>query len=349
LPHSNYIKQSTFLSIINMLSKIFLLYNGKIRLFIAALTIRHNFSFNVTGMRKAALALFATAVLASIGLSVAGCQMQEEQSDRIGVVVTILPQAEFVESIGGDRVEVTVMVPPGASPHTYEPTPSQMRTVSRARMYAKVGTGVEFELAWMDKLAAANKDMLVVDCSAGVQVREMTQEEIAAEAEGGQGGMMDPHIWMSPLNAQVMVRNICQGLIEVDPQNAGYYEQNRDAYLQKLEQLDKEIRAKLSGLGSRTVMVYHPSLGYFAREYDLNMLLIEKEGKEPTPASLQHLIEQAREHNIKIIFAEPQFNPQSAEVIAKAINGQVVFVDPLARDYIDNLRTIAEQIAQAMD
>jgi len=301
--------------------------------------------------------IWLSVLLVLAGIAAAGCTSRGEQGDRIGVVVTILPQAEFVENVGGDKVEVTVMIPPGASPHTYEPKPSQLTALSQARIYARVGSGIEFELAWMEKLTAINKDMLVVDCSRGVELRTMTEEEIEAEEEGHAGkeeheeehGMMDPHIWTSPVNAQVMVRNICDGLIEVDPDNNSYYESNRDAYLQKLAQLDAEIRERLSGLTNRAIMVYHPAFGYFAREYDLTMLLVEKEGKEPTSKGLTRLIEQAKENDVKVVFAEPQFNPRSAEVIAGAIDGRVIFVDPLARNYIENLRAIAEQMALAMD
>jgi zinc transport system substrate-binding protein len=302
-------------------------------------------------MAKKRIIRYALLLAGLLAIAATACSAQPRQTDRIGVVVSILPQAGFVEKVGGDRVEVTVMIPPGASPHTYEPKPSQLAALSRAGMYAAVGSGIEFELAWMDKLRDINPDMLVVDCSRGVELRAMTEEEAAAEEEEHEGehGMMDPHIWTSPVNAQAMVRNICDGLVEVDPGNRSYYESNRDAYLQELTRLDTEIRERLSGLNNRTIMVYHPAFGYFAREYNLTMLLVEKEGKEPTPAGLTRLIEQAKEHNIKVVFAEPQFNPRSAEVIAGAIDGRVIFVDPLLKDYIENLRTIAGQIAGAMD
>jgi len=292
------------------------------------------------------LSIVLTLLLASFLLAVAAsCTKERQETGQIGVVVTILPQAEFMESVGGEKVDVTVMVPPGASPHTYEPTPSQMAALAKARMYAKVGSGVEFELVWMDKLIAVNKDMLVVDCSQGIELQEMA----APQEHEHEHAAMDPHIWMSPLNARIMVQNIATGLIQVDPDNRLYYEQNRDAYLQKLIQLDQDIRAGLSAVTNRTFMVYHHAFGYFAGEYDLIMLPIEEEGKEPTPAGLQHLIEQAGEHGIKVVFAEPQFNPQSAEVIADAIDGRVVFVDPLARDYIVNLRTLMGELVQAME
>jgi len=278
------------------------------------------------------------------------CAQETEATTKVGIVVTILPQVEFVKNIGGEKVDITVMVPPGASPHTYEPTPSQMASLAEAELYAKVGSGVEFELVWMDKLIATNKKMLVIDCSQGIQLQEMaTVDEHEHEGDEHEHGAMDPHIWMSPRNAQIMVQNIASGLIQIDPDNSAYYEQNRDAYLQKLAQLDQDIRDGLSGVKNRVFMVYHPAFGYFARDYDLTMLPIEAEGKEPTPAGLQHLIEQAKEHNIRVVFVAPQFNPQSAKVIADAIDGRVVLINPLARDFIENLRILMGELVQAME
>jgi zinc transport system substrate-binding protein len=293
---------------------------------------------------KPASMLITLVLITCLIVVAVACPQQTEANTKLGVVITILPQAEFVENIGGDKVDITVMVPPGASPHTYEPTPSQMAALSKAKLYAKVGSGVEFELTWMDKLIAQNKDMLVVDCSKGIELQPMT-----AGDEDEPAGSMDPHIWMSPQNAQTMVRNIADGLIQVDPDNREYYEQNRDAYLEKLAQLDQDIRDGLSGVQNRVFMVYHPAFGYFASCYDLTMLPIEAEGKEPTPTGLQHLIEQAKEHNIHVVFAEPQFNPQSAKVIADAIDGRVVLINPLARDYIENMRILTGELVQAME
>ena len=285
-------------------------------------------------------------LIVSSVLVAVSCTPQAEPPAKLGVVVTILPQAEFVEKVGGERVSVSVMVPPGASPHTYEPTPGQMAELAQAKMYAQVGSGVEFELAWMDRLAEANKAMLVVDCAQGIQLQETVT---GSEEESDEHGALDPHIWMSPRNAQIMVQNIARGLIQIDPDNQAYYEQNRDAYLQELGQLNQDIASGLSGVENRVFMVYHPAFGYFAREYDLTMLPIEDEGKEPTPAGLAHLIDQAQESNIKVVFASPQFNPNSARVIADAIDGRVVLVDPLARDYLTNLRILQSEMMQAME
>ena len=276
-------------------------------------------------------------VLAASAIS---CGQAKQSSDKIGVAVTILPQAEFAESIGGDRINVTVMVPPGADPHTTELTPSKMTEVAEDKMYAKVGSGIEFELSYMDKIEAVNKNMLVVDCSKGI--------ELVTSVDPNEPGM-DPHIWVSPLNAKIMVQNICDGLVQVDPANKDYYEQNGDAYLQKLDALDQEIRSSLANIKNRAFIVLHPAWGYFARDYDLEQIPIEIGGKEPSAQDITRIIDEAKQRNIKIIFASPQFNPQMAEVIANEIGGKVVLIDDLARDYIENLHKVLNEMVQAME
>ena len=281
-----------------------------------------------------ALLLF-TALAASIS-----CGQETDSSTKIGVAVTILPQAEFVESIGGDKVSVTVMVPPGANPHTTELTPSKMTEVAEAKMYAKVGSGIEFELSYMDKIEAVNKNMLVVDCSEGI--------ELIGSVDPDEPGD-DPHIWLSPANAEIMVQNICDGLVQIDPNNKTYYERNRDTYLEKLDSLDEEIKVKLENVQNRAFIVFHPSWGYFARDYNLEQIPIEIGGKEPSAQDVSQIIEEAKSRNIKIIFASPQFNPQMAEVIAHEIGGNVVSIDQLAKDYISNLQIVSNEMVEAME
>ncbi|HEX78099.1 MAG TPA: zinc ABC transporter solute-binding protein [Dehalococcoidia bacterium] len=278
-------------------------------------------------------------LLLATALMLTSCSTGGDGSDRVKVVVSILPLAEFVENVGREKVSVTVMVPPGASPHTYEPSPSQLVEVSQARMFVKAGSGVGFELAWMDKIIGVNKRMLVVDSSRGIGLRKM---------EPHHGRARDPHIWLSPLNARIMVQNICEGLIQVDPGNKDRYLQNKEGYIRKLEALDKDIREGLSGIESRRFMVFHPAWGYFAAEYDLIQMPIEIEGKEPSPQDMAKLIKQAKENGIKAVFASPQFNPQSAQAIAREIGGRVVLIDPLAKDYIANLRLVLSKLVQAM-
>lgn len=322
-------------------------------------------------------------VLLAVGLSLfaSGCADTAPENNSAGqgaeaggaeepivVVVSVLPQAEFVEKVGGDRVKTVVLIPPGASPVTHEPTPRQLREVSEARMYFIVGSGLPFEEVWLDKIEAVNSEMLIVDCSKGIELRELAahqhyeeepgelhEEEQLEEPEGHDGEdeheaevheSLDPHIWTSPVNSMVMVENIYQGLVEIDPENEAYYAENRDSYLEELDSLDASIRAKLEGREERNFMVFHPSWGYFAAEYELTMIPIEIEGKEPSVQDLANLISDAKEKNVKVIFVQAQFSTRSAEAIAEEIGGEVVPVDPLAKDYVSNMEEVSDIFAR---
>lgn len=258
-----------------------------------------------------------------------------QNKDKIGVVVTIAPQAEFAEQIGGDKVKVTVMVPPGADPHTYEPLPSQLKDLETAQLYLMVGSPLEFEISWMDNIRAANPRMKIINTSQGIEIIPYSLNE-----EGP-----DPHVWVSPQNAQIMVENTYQALVEIDPENKDYYQQNRDRYLQKLRETEDNINQSLQGKTNRKILVYHPSWAYFCKEFEMEQISIQKEGKEPTPQGMAQLVEQARRENIHIIFVSPQFNPASVTSIAQEIGGQVVIVDPLAKNYLENLQKVAQAFA----
>lgn len=252
------------------------------------------------------------------------------KEEKIGVVVSILPLAEFVEQVGKDKVEVTVIVPPGADPHLFELTPVQLKKISQAQLYVEVGSGLNFELTWMDKIKLIYKDMLICNSSIGITLVDK-----------------DPHIWLSPRNAKTMVENISEALIKIDPLSQKYFKKNSIEYINKLDILDKEIKARLEGVKNRRFISYHPSWGYFAKEYDLIQIAIEDEGKEPSAASLAHIIDQTRAFNISIILVSPQFNIKSAEVVAKEVGAQIIIADPLSMDYINNLRKLVEEIITA--
>ncbi len=266
---------------------------------------------------------------------VSGCALPDatpEDDGKVKVVVSILPFADFVEKVGGDRVSgVSVMIPPGASPATYEPTASQLRDVSDADVYVMVGSGIGFEKAWMNKIREMNEEMVVVDCSSGVEIVDN-----------------DPHIWLSARNAKVMVENIYEGLVEADGGSEDYYSLNQGKYGLELDMVDMEIENVISGVSNRKFMVFHPAWGYFARDYNLSQVAVEVEGKEPSSADVLKLVEFARDNDIKVVFVQPQFSAKSAGVIAREIDGRVVAVDALARDYIGNLRIVSKSFADNM-
>jgi zinc transport system substrate-binding protein len=267
-------------------------------------------------------------------------RQNEAGNDKLGVAVTLVPYADFVRNIGGDKVDVTVMVPSRASPHSYEPTTSQMAALSEAEVYVKVGAPIEFELAWMDSLIKQNPDMLVINGSDGI--------DLISSSDPDEPGI-DPHVWTSPLKVKVIVQNICEGLVAADPDNTAYYESNRDSYLSELDALDEYINGKFEGYAVRYFLIYHPSFGYFAEEYDLNQISIEFEGKEPTPQGLQQCIDLAEQYDLNYVFIEPQYPLQYAQTIADATGGQTAVVNDLPSDYIDSMRSMADAIALELE
>ncbi len=280
-------------------------------------------------------------LFASLTLTVllSGCVEKSNETAEIRAVVTILPQKEMVEAVGGDKVVVTVMIPPNQSPHTYAPTPSQMVEVSKADIYFMVGSGIEFETARMDQIKAQNPKMKVVNCSAGIKLMETV---------GPEGATKDPHVWLSPRNAKVMVQNIYDALVELDPPDAEYFKQNLQEYTSRLDALDREMRRLFEGKANQSFLVYHAAWAYFARDYGLREMVIEEAGKKPGPAGVAKIVEQAKRNGIHVVFVSPQFDQSSAKVIAREIGGRVVAVDPLAENYIENLRSVAHSLAEGL-
>ncbi len=286
-------------------------------------------------MKKFAFLLFALFLFS--GTAQAG--------EKIGVAVTVAPLAEFAEQVGGDLVSVIIIVPPGSSPHTYEPTPGQFRELSQAKLYAKVGSGIEFELAWLDKILAVNKHLAVCDTSRGIRPIGMAYHH-HPEKKGEQHphSTNDPHIWTSLSNATIMTGNIRDNLIALDPANAERYRSNADAYISRLRALKNRAEERLQNVRQRKFMVFHPSFGYFADEFNLIQIPVELDGKEPGAGTIASLIKKAREEKITVIFAQPQFNVKSAQTIARAIGGTVVMIDPLSRNYLQNMENVIQNI-----
>ena len=264
--------------------------------------------------------------------------------DRLQLFVSVLPQKTIVERIGGEHVQVRAMVRPGHSPATYEPTPRQVAALANADLYVRVG--VPFEDAWMERIQAANPDMEVIDAGTGTAERGLQEHDHGGEARH-RGLDRDPHIWTSPPLAKIMAGNIRDALTRLAPQHRAAFDANYRAFAQELDALDREIRELLADLPSRRFMVFHPAWGYFADTYGLIQVPIEKAGKEPGAKALGAVIDQARREGVKVIFVQPQFNRKAAQQVARAVGGRVEAIDPLAADYIENLRRVARLIREA--
>ncbi|MFW5799849.1 MAG: metal ABC transporter solute-binding protein, Zn/Mn family [Spirochaetota bacterium] len=276
-------------------------------------------------------------------------------SDNLNVFVSILPQKFFVEKIGGDNIKVSVMVKPGSSPATYEPKPMQMKQLSKSDIYINIG--VPFEKSWMSKIKSANKNMLIVDGDKDIEKRRMIKEHTHKEVEEEteeihndkeESELSDPHIWLSPTLVKKHCEHILNAFVEVDPANSDIYRNNFNKLTEEIDKLDKEIKNLLKDKEIKEFMVFHPSWGYFAKDYGLRQVPIEIEGKEPSPKELKEFIDLAKEKDIKIIFVQPQFSKKSAKAIADAINGEILVINPLAENWLENMKEVAETFKEVL-
>jgi len=271
-------------------------------------------------------------------------------SEPLRVFASVLPIKTFVEKIGGEHVDVRAMVRPGFNPHIYDPTPQQISALASAALYVRAG--LPFEHAWIKRIVSANDEMQLLDVRDGMPLRALEvhthEDHHAHEVEKPHADEMDPHVWTSPLLAGKMLGRIRDKLIELDPAHAADYARNHDVFLAELEVLDNEIHALLEPLSNRKFMVFHPAWGYFADRYHLNQVPIEYQGKEAGARRIAELIEHAKHEQIRVIFVQPQFDRRSARQVAEAINGRVIAVDPLAANYVDNLRRVGQEFAQVL-
>jgi zinc transport system substrate-binding protein len=266
----------------------------------------------------------------------------QSSAQPIDIFASILPVKHFVERIGGQRVVVHVMVEPGRSPATYEPTPQQMTRLADAKLYFRIG--VAFEEVWMERIRAANPEISVIALHEGIALREVDR----GDGDGASAGHKDPHVWTDPRLVEQMAARICEALAMQDSAHRGLYEANYRRFAADLQALDRHIRDRLNGLEGNSFMVFHPSWGYFADAYGLRQIPIESGGKEPGARSLQRVIELGQREHVKVIFVQEQFSTRMAETVARALDARVVKVDPLAEDYVSNLYHVADVFAQAL-
>jgi zinc transport system substrate-binding protein len=273
----------------------------------------------------------------------------DSSNKKYQITVSILPQKYFVHRIVGEDnsdFDIQIIIPPGHSPATYAPTPQQMRALSHSQLYFRIGH-IPFEKAWMKNIAANNPQLKIIDTSVGVDLIKTGESEDDPHQDHHHAGI-DPHIWLSPRAVKIQAKHIFDAIIEIDGENQEFYKENYRLFLRDIDRLDREIKAVLEQYRGRKFMVFHPAWSYFAREYGLEQLPIEVEGKAPNPANLKKIIDIAGKENIRIIFVQKQFDTNSARAVAAEIGGQVVKIDPLALDWLENMKGIAEQISESV-
>ena len=257
------------------------------------------------------------------------------------VLVSVAPYKFFVEKIAGDTVKVGLMVPAGASAHTYEPTPKEMLAASTADLWFLIGES--FEARAVRAIQSHHPAIVLVDLRQNVHL--ISSDPHHAHQGCTHKNCQDLHIWLSPRQSKIQARTIASALEKLYPENKELYEANLKKLLEELDQLDVEISALLKPLKNRVILVSHPAYAYLTRDYDLKQISIEFEGKDPTPRQLTRVFEEARENGIHAIFVQRQYSNKGARLIADKIGARIVNLDPYSENYFYSMRDIACQIA----
>ena len=292
-----------------------------------------------------------TKPLLILGLLCLAWAMPAPAQAPLQVVASILPQQYWIERLGGDRVEVLTLVQPGDNEATYSPGPATLAALDGARAWFTLG--VHFELQWQQRITRDRPGLEVVYLAEGLPLRRV-EENIADigrrhDHDHDHAGMPDPHTWTDPRLAARMVARIGETLARLDPEGAPIYRERSEALQSELLALHAEIADLLAPVEGRAFVVFHPSWGYFADAYGLVQLPIEIGGREPGPRGLAEIIRRGRETGARAVFVQPQFSQRSARAVAEALGAAVVEADPLALDYVDNLRAVAARMAEALD
>ncbi|MBS4167041.1 putative periplasmic metal-binding protein [Neochlamydia sp. AcF65] len=255
------------------------------------------------------------------------------------VLVSVAPHKFFVEKLAGPTLQVGVMVPAGASAHTYEPTPKQMLEATKADLWFYVGEG--FEPKVKSALKSYNPRMQLIDLRQNLDLISYESKH-PHRCCHSQENSYDLHYWLSPIQAKIQASTIAKALIKTYPENASLYQDNLAHFHQELDHLHQEIHTLLSKPHNPVLMVSHPAYAYFCREYNCRQLSIEFEGKDPTPQQLTRLIKEAQSHHIKTIFVQVQYSSKGAKLIAAQLGARLVNLNPYAENYFESMRDIAK-------
>jgi len=271
-----------------------------------------------------------------------GCQPKSKDVSNL-VSVSILPQKYFVEQIAGNLLQVNVLIPPGSSPHNYEVLPSQMKDLSKSKVWLQVGL-LTLEDALKDKLTKNSNNLTIVNSSEGIIPIAGTEHE----EEGHKHSAIetfDPHIWLAPADVKVIAKNTLNALKVGFPLFSDAFDTNYTRFITRIDSLSLVIDQKIAPLNNRNILIFHPALAYFARQFNLSQIALEFDGKEPSPKHMKEIVDLAHEQNIHVIFIQKEFDPAFAQQLSREIDGEVVIIDPLDYNWEKQLLDITEKIA----
>lgn len=278
-----------------------------------------------------------------VALLLSGCFPGSQKSKNKILFVSILPLKYFTDKIVGNTYTVEVTVPPGVGPETYSPTPKQMMLLGEAKGYFSIGY-LGFEQTWLENFKSTNPNLQIFITSKDVNlIKDEDQHEGHVHIQG-----VDPHIWSSPKTAVQIAKNICDGMVKIDPGNQDFYRKNLNTLLLEIEKVDSTVTTLLSHAASKKFIIFHPALGYFARDYGLEQLSIEFEGKVPSPKHLQTVIETAKSEKIKFVLIQKEFDKENAVIIAKETGSKIIQIDPLEYNWPEQMISIAEKLSNRL-
>ncbi len=283
--------------------------------------------------------------LALVIILLAACRGTVQQDERPTITVSILPQKYLTERIAGDNFRINVLVPPGASAETYEPTPRQMQNTANSVLYFKIGF-MEFERTLLRNIQAQNTNLRFVNASEGI---DLIAADIVDHGDHVHLFGVDPHTWITVTGVKIQVRNMLKAIIDADPDNKEQYLANYNIFKEELDLLHAELKDQFSDVKRRTFIIYHPALGYFARDYGLTQISIEHEGKNPTAAGMRQIIDIAREEGLKDVFIQMEFELDNALAIARELGGEVIEINPLSENWTDGIKEISEKLLMVLN
>ena len=275
-------------------------------------------------------------------LCIVACGTKQDKSKNISV--SILPQKYFVERIAGDFVRVNVMIPPGANPAISDLTSEQLKMLNNSSLYFAVGY-LPFELTHIYSLLKNRRDIQLIKHTDAI---ELPEKEFPAHKHGDVESL-DPHIWMSPTYAKQMARTIRDVLSDNFPEKKNLFSENCDRFMQEIDSVDREARRIILSKRHKLFLIYHPALTYFARDYGMEQIAIEDEGKEPNPVHVRAIIDRSREKGVRVVFIQSQFDEANVRAIATEIGGEVIAIDPLSPDWKEEMISLLKIIDQKMD
>ena len=257
------------------------------------------------------------------------------------VIASIAPVEYLAKAVGGDKIEVQSLAK--GDVHSYEPKPDDMKAVAKARIF--IAAGLEFEEAWIPRFKASAKNLVVVKSDA--KIAKLKEEREQVEHDEKHEAHADPHVWLNPMLAITMARNISDALIDMDKANKDFYLENFQKLMNDLLAFDESAKESLAGLKNRKFVVYHPAWGYFAAHYDLEQISIERSGKEPKIDEMASTLKMIKDENIKVIFADPNRSQKSAQILASQTGAKVELLDPLGYNLLENLKIAVGAIKDA--